>query len=136
MKTLMLVLSLLVITPMAWPAKHQQNPYSEEDLRTHGLYNGRWWKLQPDGIKLGFVMGYDTHHVSFTGCSDAGSYFHSSVRFSEVITMIDDFYRDPANSAVSVGAAWTVAAMRFNGESAANIEAAMERFRQDAARPQ
>jgi hypothetical protein len=97
---------------------------------TLGLLNGRWWKDAPDIAKLGFVTGYAEHGAS-TNCSN-DEWFKSAYAYGEIRESLDDFYREPANSAVPIHDAWKIIVMKFNGKSSAEIQRQTELARQAA----
>lgn len=68
--------------------------------RTLGLRNGRWWRGLPSEMKVGFVFGFVERRTAHVCQGDNEEWFKGGVAMGEVVDALDDFYREPANSAV------------------------------------
>jgi hypothetical protein len=114
LKRSMLPVALLAFS-LALPSRSQDAPD-----HTLGLLNGRWWKNETVEIKLGFIVGYAERRTA-AACGD-DEWFKAGAAYGEIQESLDDFYREPANSAVPVHGAWQIVAMKFNGKNAAEIQ--------------
>ncbi len=116
---------ILLGLSLALPSRPQSAPE-----KTHRLLNGRWWKDAPVTLKLGFVTGYAEHGAS-TDCSN-DDWFKVTTAYGEILASLDDFFSEPANSAVPIHDAWKIIVMKFNGKSSAEIQRQTE-FAREAA---
>jgi hypothetical protein len=84
---------------------------------TFGMLNGRGWRGASEAFRAGYLQGYGD---AFTLPADR--WFKGTFTVGEVQDALDNFYKEPANSAVELPRALMAVAMKFNGETAATVE--------------
>jgi hypothetical protein len=98
--------------------------------QTFGMINGRYWRTVPEWFRLGYIAGFNDHYA-WTGSKEA--WFKATFSAGEVQEAVDEFFKDPANSALPVPVGIAAVRMRFNGEPPEQIESYVRAGRSVAA---
>jgi len=96
---------------------------------TGGLKNGRFWIGLSPGERIGFIIGFDQARA-LGSLSD--TYWPDGSTAGEVAKGVDQFYEDPANVALHVGAALSVFYWKVHGDTAEQLAAYTAALRSEA----
>jgi len=70
--------------------------------QVHDVHDGHWWREQPYGVKVGYVVGCMDHVSTANPDWAANLTFERVPRFNDVCDRLDAFYAGPANRDVPV----------------------------------
>jgi hypothetical protein len=103
-------------TAPALEAQATQPSANQERLqKTAGRLNGRFWATMDETSKLYFLTGF-REALRVAGVEDAGqARYLSGATFGEIVTGLDQFYKDPANAAIPAMDAIEVFASKVKG---------------------
>jgi hypothetical protein len=120
-------ITVLLLGSMVGLASAQKADTNDE-TRTRGLVNGRFWTILHYDTKLFFIIGFCEGAASADVCPPQSE-------FGEIVKGIDRLYQEPENLRLPFVDAARIFAMKVTGATATQIEAVMDRARKYADTP-